>query len=123
MTAEPAGAAEQGGLTDEAKRNNVIRFAFDGDSERFEEFIKAALSGDLWESQSKSDKATLGTRVFQESYDNAWVSYLADARKQGMTGYQFRAPGEWVAELYGCWKLGKMKPSHPAVKWLEKFKI
>src|SRR5688572_16252549 len=45
MTAEPAGAAEQGGLTDEAKRNNVIRFAFDGDSERFEEFIDVLRAG------------------------------------------------------------------------------
>ena len=32
------------------------------------------------------------TDIYQEAYPRTWVSYLADARKQGLTGYQFRAP-------------------------------
>jgi hypothetical protein len=52
-----------------------------------------------------------------------WVSYNADARAKGMTTYQFRAPGEYFAELYAAWKLGKLKPSHSAVKWLSTVKI
>jgi hypothetical protein len=48
------------------------------------------------------------------------VSYDAAARKQGLTGYQFRAPGEWFAELYAAYKAKMLKPSHPAVAWLKK---
>jgi len=45
MAAEPREAAGQGGLTDEEKRSNVIRFAFDGDPERFEEFVDVLRAG------------------------------------------------------------------------------
>jgi hypothetical protein len=42
-----------------------------------------------------------------------------DARKRGIHGYQFRAPGEWFAELYAAYYMGMLKPEHPAVKdWL-----
>ena len=53
------------------------------------------------------------------------VGYCAqfDSFPKGITGYQFRAPGEWFSELYAAWKRGKLKPSHPAVAWLSKLKV
>lgn len=62
----------------------------------------------------------LGPRVFHEAYANVWVSYLVSARQQGITGYQFRAPGEWFSELYAAYKMQKLKDSHPAKAWLDK---
>jgi hypothetical protein len=97
--------------------------AFTGDKVKFETFVTAAQTVDVWDSQALTDQATLGTRVYHEGYPNVWFSYLAAARKRGITSYQFRAPGEWFSELYAAWKIGKLKPSHPAVKWLEKIKV
>jgi hypothetical protein len=37
-----------------------------------------------------------------------------------VSGYQFRAPGEWFAELYAAYHSGKLNARHPARKWLEK---
>lgn len=62
----------------------------------------------------------IGTRVFHEGYANTWFSYEAAARKQAITGYQFRAPGEWFSELYAAYKSDKLKDSHPAKPWLDK---
>jgi hypothetical protein len=45
MAIEARDEAEQGGLTDEEKRRNVIRFAFDGNPERFDEFVDVLRSG------------------------------------------------------------------------------
>ena len=45
MVAESHDAPEQGGLTDEEKRSNVIRFAFGGDPQRFEEFVDVLRAG------------------------------------------------------------------------------
>ena len=96
---------------------------FTGDKARFEQFITAAQTDGVWSSQATTELATLDGRVYQESYPNTWTSYKAEARKKGITGYQFRAPGEWFSELYAAWKLGKLKDGHPAVKWLKTLKI
>jgi hypothetical protein len=45
----------------------------------------------------------LGGRVFQESYDNEWTSYAAEARDRKVSKYQFRAQGEWFAEAYAAY--------------------
>jgi hypothetical protein len=71
---------------------------------------KSALSGGLM----------LGQRVYHQAYPSHWVSYAAAARKQGITGYQFRAPGEWFSELYAAYKSKVLKTSHPAHTWLSK---
>ena len=44
----------------------------------------------------------IGDRCHHESYDGSWVSYSHSARTGGLavSNYQWRAPGEWFAELY-----------------------
>ena len=74
----------------------------------------------IYNSASATDTAKIGERVYQEAYKGAWVSYLHAKRKEGVRGYQFRAPGEWFAELYAALHVGKMSKSHPARSWLEK---
>jgi hypothetical protein len=45
MATEPGEAAAQGGLSDAEKRSNVIRLAFDGNAERFDEFVDVLRAG------------------------------------------------------------------------------
>ena len=64
----------------------------------------------------------IGGRVYQEAYaDGRWRSYDYAARARGISGYQFRAPAEWFAELYAAYFGGKLKDSHPATSWLKQF--
>jgi len=74
----------------------------------------------LWWNGEATKQAAIEGRVYQMSYDTPqWVSYKLEARKRGIHGYQFRAPGEWFAELYAAYYMGVLKPTHPAVKdWL-----
>lgn len=74
----------------------------------------------LWNHASRSKQHAIGGRVYHEAYAGDWVSYEFAARAQGITGYQFRAPGEWFAELYAAYYCKKLKPSHPAMDWLAK---
>ena len=77
----------------------------------------------IWWSQAGCNKITIDKVIYHEAYKGTWVSYLAKARSQGITGYQFRAPGEWFAELYASYRIGKLKKNHPAVKWLSAIKL
>jgi hypothetical protein len=87
----------------------------------------AKVSNKVWWKQADIDKIKIkvgaNDLVFTEAYDRTWVSYDYSARKKGMTGYQFRAPGEWFAELYACYRMDKLQPSHPAVSWLRDLKV
>ena len=77
----------------------------------------------LWWKAGLSKQHAIGARVYHEAYEGRpWVSYLYAARAQGITGYQFRAPGEWFAELYAAYFAKRLKKTHPAVGWLKKFK-
>jgi Bacterial Ig-like domain (group 2) len=78
------------------------------------------VGNDLWEKGAESANRALGDRVYHEAYPGDWVSYKLDARKQGITGYQFRHTGEWFAELYAAYFTNKLKPSHPHAAWLKK---
>ena len=72
-----------------------------------------------WQSGAIVKQIAIGTRVYQEAYnDGRWYSYELAARSQGITAYQFRAPGEWFAELYAAHFANKLKPEHPAMAWL-----
>jgi hypothetical protein len=83
--------------------------------------IRAAASP--WSSGSVAAQIAIGGRVYQESYSpDTWFSYDLAARSQGLTGYQFRAPWEWFAELYAAHFSGKLKPEHPAMAFLKQFK-
>lgn len=77
---------------------------------------------DIWDSATNSNARhmTKTGRMIHEAYPNHWVSYDLSARRKGVTGYQFRAPGEWFSELYAAYHTKKLKPSHPAQKWLSK---
>jgi hypothetical protein len=47
----PVGDAQPAGLSDAAMRNNVIRYVFDGDPRRFDEFVdvlRAGIPDDTW---------------------------------------------------------------------------
>jgi len=72
-----------------------------------------------WSSMAQAKKLEIGGVIYQESYENDWKSYLLAARSKGITGYQFRAPGEWFCELYAAYHSGKLKPGHPSEGWLE----
>ena len=60
--------------------------------------------------------AFAGDRMYHESYAGQWVSYVRSARSQAITGYQFRAPAEWFADLYAAYHTGILKDEHPMVK-------
>ncbi len=111
-------------VTDRILRNPAAPLTtFSGDKTKFENFCNAAQTDNVWDSQGLTDQATLGKRVYHEGYPSTWFSYLADARKRGITSYQFRAPGEWFSELYAAWKIGKLKTGHPAEVWLKKLNV
>lgn len=62
-------------------------------------------------------------RVYLQSYKKSWSSFQASERRsQRVNDYQWRAPGEWFAEIYAiCWMTNKEKPSGvgPALeRWL-----
>jgi hypothetical protein len=76
----------------------------------------------LWWKAGLSKQLAIGGKVYQEAYKNQWVSYNYAARSQGITGYQFRAPAEWFAELYAAYFSKKLNKNHPAVSWLKNLK-
>ena len=72
----------------------------------------------LWISDTRSAAHRIGTRVIHEAKKDHWVSYEYSARAKGVTGRQFRSPGDWFAELYAAYLTNVMHPSHPARDWL-----
>jgi hypothetical protein len=85
---------------------------------------RIATAKNVWWRQGDCDTITIGkTMIYHEAYDMNWVGYLAAARKKGMTGYQFRAPAEWFAELYAAFHSGKIQNGHPSEKWLKKLSV
>ena len=78
-----------------------------------------ATQANAYRSQQFAEQNAIEGRVYQEAYAGTWVSYELVARKRGLTGYQFRAPGEWFAELYAGFYSGKIKSGHPSASWLK----
>jgi hypothetical protein len=73
----------------------------------------------LWKDGAACKTRAIGGRVYHEAYKKDWVSYDLAARTRGISGYQFRAPGEWFAELYAAYYSGKLKPQHPFARIVE----
>jgi hypothetical protein len=74
----------------------------------------------LWDKgDSAANSAAVGGRVIQESYANQWVSYDPTKRAARVSNYQFRAPSEWFAELYGVYYLGKLPKTHTHYDWFK----
>lgn len=86
----------------------------------FHDWLGLATAANVYRRQGDCDKIKIGTHIYHEAYPRIWVGYLAEARKRALTGYQFRAPGEWFAELYAGFRSGKLKDTHPAMEWLKK---
>jgi hypothetical protein len=103
-----------------AKPPKVSQKDWDDKKKEVDAWCTAVKSLRLWWEGEACKSVAIGGRVYQMSYDwPEWVSYKLDARKKGIHGYQFRAPGEWFAELYAAYYMGMLKPEHPAVKdWL-----
>jgi hypothetical protein len=69
---------------------------------------------------TKAAKIAFNQRVHHEAYPNEWYSYtLASRATTGVSDYQWRAPGEWFAEIYALYYLGKLANAHPMHGWFE----
>jgi len=81
------------------------------------------ISGNVWWDGAKSKRiadAIGDGRVYQKAYKSTWNSYKLEARAKGIHGYQFRASGEWFAELYAAYYSDKLQDAHPFVPELKK---
>ena len=85
----------------------------------FDTWHSIATSANVYRRQGDCDTLKLGDYVYHEAYSRVWVRYLAAARNKALTGYQFRAPGEWFSELYAGYRSNKLKDTHPAMEWLK----
>lgn len=74
---------------------------------------------DPWDKgKAHAEAVEMGGRVYHEAYAGDWYSYaLADRASTGVTTYQWRAPGEWFAEIYALYYLNKLSRSHPMSGW------
>jgi hypothetical protein len=74
----------------------------------------------LWDQgASAAGKWAIDNRVYQQAYSKTWVSYAVGVRPRGISQYQFRAPGEWFAELYAMYYLKKLPKTHADAAWLK----
>jgi|GEM_PF-2794873 len=83
--------------------------------------IRCKKDNGLWDkSDSGAKEHEIDGRVYQEAYANNYFSYDLAARAKRVNNYQFRAEGEWFAEIYALYYLGEMSKSHPDYDWFHK---
>jgi hypothetical protein len=91
--------------------------------QKVDQWCADVISGDVWWDGAKSKRiadAIGDGRVYQKAYSSTWNSYKFEARTKGIHGYQFRAAGEWFAELYAAYYSEKLQDAHPFVAELKK---
>jgi len=77
-------------------------------------------SSGLWDQGASGATAgTIDGRVYKESYKSEWCSYEATARQGNVSNYQFRAAGEWFAELYAVAYMGWLGDNH----WIKQLQM
>ncbi|CAM4065613.1 hypothetical protein KIPE111705_38790 [Kibdelosporangium persicum] len=59
--------------------------------------------GNPWYRPADDGGVAIGGRVYQEAYASQWWSYDPATRTRKVSSYQFRAPGEWIAEAYNAY--------------------
>jgi len=75
-----------------------------------------------WEGgAAKAARLKVAGRCFHNSYGgDTWVSYDYGSRAPtGISTYQWRAPGEWFAEIYALYYVGKLAETHPMTQWFK----
>jgi hypothetical protein len=77
-----------------------------------------------YKGKTQASQVQVDGRVYQEAYENDWVSYVFSERAAtGISEYQWRAPAEWFAEIYALYYLHPDKvPDIPVKKWLDQQK-
>lgn len=61
-------------------------------------------------------------RVFHRVSGNHYASFLVASKAQAVSHYQFRAPGEWFAELY-AWEFSGKLDGHPLQGWVKRMVV
>ncbi|MES2637827.1 MAG: hypothetical protein V4850_00025 [Myxococcota bacterium] len=80
--------------------------------------IRLAGESGLWKKGDAGAAAVaIGGRVYVQAYAERWCSYALAARGEKVTDYQFRAEGEWFAEIYTAYYLGKLNESGAVYGW------
>ncbi|MCB9745031.1 MAG: hypothetical protein H6741_08270 [Alphaproteobacteria bacterium] len=70
----------------------------------------------LYRTKAKgAERLALGGRVYTYGNDKRYYSYDPEARRTGVSAYQFNAPEEWFAELYAFYYSGKLPDGHPGI--------
>lgn len=80
------------------------------------------IADSAWEGgAAKAAKLQVAGRCFHNSYGGStWVSYDYGSRAPtGVSTYQWRAPGEWFAEIYALYYIGKLRDNHPLTQWFK----
>ena len=82
---------------------------FAANLEALETTMKIAQAHPWTFSDGGGDLVRLDDRMYHRDHYGNWVSYLADARANALSNYQFSSPGEWFAEAYAAVYDGKKK--------------
>ena len=91
------------------------------DDKDFEQ-LEYALSNP-WYSEDQSGPHVRG-RIYQKSYEGYWTSYKLKGKRHRVSSYQWRAPGEWFAEVYATYYDPRFprgsRLAAPVRQWFEK---